>query len=53
MAKHPNAVSEHDLEWGEQSHAERFGHRRKQLGLAAGGKKLGCSLYEVSPGRRP
>jgi hypothetical protein len=52
MASHLNVVSEHDLEWGEQSHAERSGHRRKKLGLAAGGKKLGCSLYEVSLGHR-
>ena len=52
MTEHPNVVSENDLEWGEQSHGERFGHRRKQLSSAAGGKKLGCSLYEVSPGYR-
>ncbi len=52
MTKHPNIVSEEDLEWDEQSHGERFGHQRKQLGSAAGGEKLGCSLYEVPPGRR-
>ncbi len=49
---HPNVVNENDLEWGEQSHGERFGHRRKALGSATGGEKLGCSLYEVPPGRR-
>ena len=51
MREHPNVVNEQDLEWGEQSHG-KFGYRRKQLGSAAGGKKLGCSLYEVPPGRR-
>jgi uncharacterized cupin superfamily protein len=29
---------------------EKFGYRRKQLSSAAGGEKLGCSLYEVLPG---
>jgi uncharacterized cupin superfamily protein len=48
----PNVVNENELEWGEHSHGKRFGHRRKQLGSAAGGEKLGCSLYEVPPGRR-
>ena len=52
MREDPNVVNEQDLGWGEQSHGERFGYRRKQLGSAIGGEKLGCSLYEVPPGRR-
>ena len=52
MKEHPNLVNENDLDWGEQSHGEKFGYRRKQLSSAAGGEKLGCSLYEVPPGRR-
>ena len=52
MREHSNVVNEQDLEWGEQTHGEKFGYRRKQLGSAAGGEKLGCSLYEVPPGRR-
>ncbi len=52
MTDHPNVVNERDLEWGERSHGEKFGHRRKQLSSAAGGEKLGCSLYEIPPGRR-
>src|SRR5215207_4825556 len=52
MREHPNIVNEQDLEWVEQSHGEKFGYRRKQLGSAAGEEKLGCSLYEVPPGRR-
>src|ERR671928_1951835 len=52
MREHPNVVNEQDLEWGEQSHGEKFGYRRKQLSSAAAGEKLGCSLYEVPPGRR-
>lgn len=50
--KHPNATGEDDLRWSEQSHGEKFGYRRKSLSGAAGGEKLGCSLYEVSPGKR-
>jgi uncharacterized cupin superfamily protein len=50
MREHPNVVNKQDLEWGEQSHGEKFSFRRKQLGSAAGGEKLGCSLYEVPPG---
>lgn len=52
MADHPHVAREADLEWEEQSHGERFGFRRKRLGAATGGEKLGCSLYEVEPGRR-
>ena len=52
MVDRPNVVGDGDLEWDEQSHGEKFGYRRKQLGSAAGGEKLGCSLYEVPPGRR-
>ena len=51
MPTRPNVVGEAELEWSEQLHGERFGHRRKQLGAAAGGRRLGCSLYEVPPGR--
>ncbi len=53
MTKHPNnVVSTGDLEWMEQSHGERFGFKRKSLGAANGGEKLGCSLYEVPSGKR-
>jgi uncharacterized cupin superfamily protein len=52
MADHPNVVGYQDAEWSEQSYGEKFGYRRKPLGSAAGGEKLGCSLYEVPPGRR-
>jgi uncharacterized cupin superfamily protein len=52
MSTAPNLVRTNDLEWSEQSRGERFGHRRKQLGSAAGAEKLGCSLYEVPSGRR-
>jgi uncharacterized cupin superfamily protein len=52
MANHPNVVGEGDLEWSGQSHGEKFACRRKQLSRAAGGEKVGCSLYEVPPRRQ-
>lgn len=42
-------VNESDLEWSELEHSQtRF--ERKQLGAAAGGERLGCSLYELPSG---
>ena len=44
-------VNEADLDWTELDRGETA-FRRKQLGEAAGGDRLGCSLYELPPGRR-
>lgn len=46
-----NVIGEGDIGWSEQRHGEKFGHRRKRLAGAAGGLRVGCSLYEVEPGR--
>ena len=35
MANHPSVVGDGDLEWGEHSHGEKFGYRRKQLLISA------------------
>jgi uncharacterized cupin superfamily protein len=44
-------VHEGDIEWSELADEEtKF--RRKQLGEAADGSLLGCSLYEIPPGRK-
>jgi uncharacterized cupin superfamily protein len=44
-------VNESDLEWQTTERGEtRF--RRKRLAAAAGGEDIGCSLYELPPGRR-
>ena len=40
------------MEWVEQSRGKKFGFRRKSLSSVTGGTKLGCSLYEVPPGKR-
>jgi uncharacterized cupin superfamily protein len=49
----PDAVREQDLEWTDSDRGSRFGFSRKQLGAVSGGRDLGCSLYEVPPGKRP
>ena len=40
-----------ELEWTTLERGET-NFKRKQLGEAAGGDRLGCSLYELPPGRR-
>lgn len=47
----PNVVNEADVERIERSHGEAFASRRARLGEAAGGEDLGCSLYEIPPGK--
>jgi uncharacterized cupin superfamily protein len=44
-------VNEDDLEWSTVERGETA-FRRKQLGAAAGGDRLGCSLYEIPPGKK-
>jgi len=41
----------HDLDWETVDHGTA-GWRRKRLGRAADGEALGCSLYELPPGKR-
>ncbi|HEX3764247.1 MAG TPA: cupin domain-containing protein [Kofleriaceae bacterium] len=62
--RHPNIVNADQLAWFDVSEATRaafpgdagrglqFGARAKQLGAAAGCARLGCSLYELPPGKR-
>lgn len=44
-------VNEADLDWAETEHGDTA-FRRKKLAAAAGGVDLGCSLYELPPGKR-
>ncbi|MBX2804325.1 MAG: cupin domain-containing protein [Myxococcales bacterium] len=40
------------MNWADgPAHGERFASRSKRLGAAASGKRLGCSLWEVEPGK--
>lgn len=49
---HSHVVNESDLPWKEVAHGSRMAVRRKQLGAAAKGRKLGCSLLELPPGKQ-
>jgi uncharacterized cupin superfamily protein len=44
-------VNESDFDWDEYDHGDTT-FRRKELGDAADGEQLGCSLYELPPGKR-
>ncbi|SDL97880.1 Cupin domain-containing protein [Halogranum gelatinilyticum] len=44
-------TNEADLEWTETHHGETE-FRRKRLAAAAGGDRLGCSLYELPAGAK-
>ncbi|ELZ14563.1 cupin [Haloterrigena salina JCM 13891] len=46
-------INESDLEWNEYDpEPDDVAFRRKQLSTAADADDLGCSLYELPPGRR-
>ena len=49
---HPHVVHESELPWTDVQHGTRVAIRRKQLGAAAKGQKLGCSLIEMPPGKQ-
>ncbi|WP_135534139.1 MULTISPECIES: cupin domain-containing protein [Halostella] len=44
-------VNADEMEWTTLEEGETF-FKRKQLGDAAGGERIGCSLYEIPAGRR-
>lgn len=46
-----DVVNETDLDWTETERGET-GFRRKKLGAATDGDGLGCSLFELPPGKR-
>lgn len=51
MARHPQIVHRNDVTPREVSHGQKFAYQGRQLGAAAGGKKLGCTWYEIPPGK--
>ena len=51
MENRANVVNENDLSWAEAGHGAHFHCLRKQLSAPAGGQKIGCSLYELAPGK--
>jgi uncharacterized cupin superfamily protein len=51
MARPKNIVASAEVPIEETSRGKKFQALRRRLGLAAGGEKLGCSLYELPPGK--
>lgn len=51
MSDDNHVVRADDREWTGTEHGETA-FRRAQLGAAAGAEMLGCSLYELPPGKR-
>lgn len=51
MSDRPFITNAEAIDWDHLSKGDRFERRRKQLASAAGGVELGCSLYEVPPGK--
>ena len=52
MSRPPNVVHQDQVPVTHQTHGQRFEFLRRQLGAAAGGKKIGTSLVELPPGKR-
>jgi uncharacterized cupin superfamily protein len=51
--RHPNVTNVDELEWEPgTAHGRRFGSKTKRLAAQTGARSLGCTLYEVSPGKR-
>jgi uncharacterized cupin superfamily protein len=50
--RHPQVVNAEEVPSTELSYGQRFKITRKQLGVAAGAQKLGCTLVELPPGKR-
>lgn len=50
MKRHANVVNVEEVAAREEAHGG-FGYRTRRLGADAGGKGLGCSWYELPPGK--
>ncbi|HEX7841389.1 MAG TPA: cupin domain-containing protein, partial [Kofleriaceae bacterium] len=52
--RHPNLVNAHELAWIDLADpgGRKFGTRAKPLAFPAGAARLGCTLYELPPGKR-
>ncbi len=49
--KTANIINEKDLVWDSNEHNSKFEYKKKSLSQNSGGQKLGCSIYEVPPGK--
>jgi uncharacterized cupin superfamily protein len=51
MARPKSIVASSQVPVEEEKRGEKFCARRRRLGTAAGGEKLGCSLFDLPPGK--
>lgn len=51
MSRHKHVTHMNDNPWSQQSNGQRLSWRRKALARATSGQKLGCSVYELDPGK--
>lgn len=49
--RHPNVVNVSEVPAQEATKGDRFAMARKGLGLSTGAQKIGCSWYEIPPGK--
>lgn len=52
MKRHPQVSNINEVESINISHGSKFSAIRKRLGAASGARELGCSWYEVPPGKQ-
>jgi uncharacterized cupin superfamily protein len=51
--RHPNVTNVDELEWeAGMTHGTRFASKTKHLAAKTAAKSIGCTLYEVDPGKR-
>lgn len=50
-SQHDFIINQDEIQWASFGHGEKFESRNKRLGTAAGASQLGCSLFEVKPGK--
>jgi len=51
MPRHENIINVNEIDWEKDGNGKRFDFQRKWFTAHTGGRKLGCSLYRVPPGK--
>lgn len=49
--RHPNVINADEVPARSTAAGAKIGSEARQLGQAVGARRIGCSLYEVSPGK--
>ncbi|WP_413559213.1 cupin domain-containing protein [Bdellovibrio sp. HCB209] len=50
--RHSQVVNIDEVDAVESSHGNKFANKRKRLGALSGSQEIGCSWYEVPPGKQ-